>query len=70
VLRSDGKLKFSSEQLSERARKAYYVPASTFLFFAETVLKSYQWMIIPILTYSSDVWITDYECDRMSSCVI
>ena len=71
VFRSDGKLKFSAEQLSERARKAYYaiktnIPAST-NFSAETLLKLYQSMIIPILTYSSEVWITDYKCNLMSS---
>ena len=71
VFRSDGKLKFSAEQLSERARKAYYaiksnIPANT-NFSAETMLKLHQSMIIPILTYSSEVWITDYKCDLMSS---
>jgi hypothetical protein len=71
VFRSDGKLKFSPEQLSERARKACSaiktnIPAST-NFSAETLLKLYQSMIIPILTYSSEVWITDYKRDIMSS---
>lgn len=64
-------MKFAAEQLSERARKAYYAIKANFPannnFSAEIMLKLYQSMIVPIITYGSEIWISDFKCELMSS---
>ena len=68
---SNGNLLFASEQLSERAKKAYYalkssIPGNNNLS-VQILLKLYQSMIIPIITYGSEIWITEYKLDIKSS---
>lgn len=68
---SNGMLKFASEQLSERAKKAYYalkssIPGNNNLS-VQVLLKLYHSMIVPIITYGSEIWITDYKLDIKSS---
>lgn len=71
VFTSNGKLKFASEQLSERAKKAYYalkssIPGNNNLS-VQVLLKLYHSMIVPIITYGSEIWITDDKLDIKSS---
>ena len=60
-------MKCASENLADRARKAYYslkskIPESDkFSVRTRTRLKLYKSMILPILTYGSEVWLADYN---------
>ena len=71
VFTSNGKMKFAAKQLPERARKAYYAIKANFPannnFSVEIMLKLYQSMIVPIITYGSEMWISDFKCELMSS---
>ena len=71
VFTSNRNLLFASEQLSERAKMAYYalkssIPGNNNLS-VQILLKLYQSMIIPIITYESEIWITEYKLDIKSS---
>ena len=66
VFTSNGLLKTGSTQLTERAKKAYYFLISKLSchnLSARTILKLYKTMIKPIITYGSEIWISDYKTD-------
>ena len=65
VLKNNGKLKFACENLAVRARKAYFsikskLPNNANLS-GKVQFKIYELCIIPILTYASEIWISDYK---------
>jgi hypothetical protein len=65
----NGNLLFASEQLSERAKKAFYALKSSISgnnnLSVQILLKLYQSMIVPITVYN--IWITEYKLDIKSS---
>ena len=65
LFKNTGILKCASENLADRARQSYYslkskIPKSD-KFSVKTWLKLYKSMILPILTYGSEVWLADYN---------
>ena len=65
LFKNTGILKCASENLTDRACKAYYslkskIPESD-KFSVKIWLKLYKSMILPILTYGSEVWLADYN---------
>ena len=65
LFKNTGILKCASENLADRARKAYYslkskIPESD-TFSVKTWLKLYKSIISLILTYGSEVWLADYN---------
>ena len=62
---SNGQLKYAADILSQKARKAFFglkanIPSSDNLS-VQKWLKLYEAMIVPILTYGSEIWIADHN---------
>ena len=65
ILQSNGSLKSACDDLATRARKAYFALKSKLPFGSELTpklwLKLYESIIVPIITYSSEIWIADFN---------
>ena len=67
IFTSNGKFNVATQSLADKARKAYFsirksIPFNTNLS-VKHLLKIYQSMIEPILTYGSEVWLSDFNVD-------
>ena len=67
IFTSNGSLRQASANLEDKARKAYYSIKSKIPFAnnlsVQAWLKMYQALVLPIITYSSEIWITDFKID-------
>jgi hypothetical protein len=65
LFKNNGSLKHAGEHLANRARKAFYSLKSKLPhcdnFSPKTWLKLYESTILPIFTYGSEVWMTDFS---------
>ena len=65
IFKSNGLLKYASEHLSARAKKAYVALKSNLPFnhnlSAKTSIKLYESTVLPIITYAAEVWIADFK---------
>ena len=65
IFKSNGLLKYASEHLSARAKKAYFALKSNLPFnhnlSAKTCIKLYESTVLPIITYAAEVWIADFK---------
>ena len=70
IFHYNGSFKESVSNLSDKARKAYFalkskLPCNSNLS-VRTWIKLYTSMIIPIITYGSEVWISDFKTNLES----
>jgi hypothetical protein len=65
VFKNTGLLKYASENLADKARKAFYSLKSKISqsdkFSVKTWIKLYNSVILPIITYGSEIWLTDFN---------
>ena len=66
ILQSNWRLKHACDDLCARAREAYFalmrkLPIDSLLSSADLWLKPYNPIIVPILTYFSEIWISDFK---------
>jgi hypothetical protein len=65
VFKSTGLLKYANENLADKARKAFYSLKSKISqfdkFSVKTWIKLYYSVILPIITYGSEIWLTDFH---------
>jgi len=65
IFHFSGKFKESISNLADKARKAYFALKSklpyNYNLSAKSWLKLYNSMIVPIITYGSEVWISDFK---------
>ena len=68
IFTCNGKLKYAAEQLADRARKAFYAAKHSLPFYdklsVKTLLKLYSALIEPIILYSSEIWIADFNINN------
>ena len=65
IFTSNGKLNLASENLAQKARKAYFglrskIPFSDNLS-VQNWIKLFDSVITPVITYGSEIWITDFK---------
>jgi hypothetical protein len=65
IFDNKGKIRIAAENVADKARKAYFAlkskpPYSNFIS-VEKWMKLYDSLISPILTYGSEVWISDFK---------
>ena len=65
IFKSNGKLTYASENLADKARKAYYALKSKIPFSDNLSVKNwiqlYKSVVSPVLTYGSEIWISDFN---------
>jgi hypothetical protein len=65
VFKNTGLLKYARENLADKARKAFYSLKSKISqsdkFSVKTWIKFYNSIILPIITYGSEIWLTDFN---------
>ena len=65
ILQSNGSLKHACDDLDARARKAYFALKRKLPFDCNLspnlLLKLFNSIIVTILTYSSEIWISDFK---------
>jgi hypothetical protein len=65
VFKNTGLLKYASENLANKARKVFYLLKSKIsqsdTFSVKTWIKLYNSVILPIITYGPEIWLTDFN---------